>query len=133
MRPEPPSTPSGRCCSLAADAVVSFSTIPLKIASVLGLVVALLGIAYGAFTVIERLLHHDVVPGYTTLVVAVLVVGGVQLACLGIIGQYLGRVYEEGKGRPLFILWEDTRQPLGDDTWSRTSTRAERGSWMSAV
>ena len=47
--------------------------------------------------------------------VAVLILGGVQLACLGIIGQYLGRVYEESKGRPLFILWEDTRQPSGDD------------------
>ena len=100
---------------LAGDAVVSFSTIPLKIASVLGLVVALVGIAYGAFTVIDRFLHHGVVPGYTTLVVAVLVLGGVQLACLGIIGQYLGRVYEESKGRPLFILWEDTRQPSGDE------------------
>lgn len=109
---------------LAGDAVVSFSTIPLRIASVLGLVVALLGIAYGAFTVIERLLHHNVVPGYTTLVVAVLVVGGVQLACLGIIGQYLGRVYEESKGRPLFILWEDTRQPPADDR-RLTSDRAD--------
>jgi dolichol-phosphate mannosyltransferase len=105
----------GAMVRLAADAVISFSTIPLKLASVLGLVVALLGVAYGVFSVIDRFVARAVVPGYTTLVVAVLVLGGVQLACLGIIGQYLGRVYDESKGRPIFILWEDTRHPPGDE------------------
>ena len=54
-------------------------------------------------------------PGYASLLAAVLILGGVQLACLGIIGQYLGRTYEESKGRPLFIIWEDTRRPTDDE------------------
>jgi glycosyltransferase involved in cell wall biosynthesis len=99
---------------LAADAIVSFSTIPLRVASVLGSVVSLVGIAYGAFVVVVTVSNGRTVPGYATLVVAVLVIGGVQLACLGIIGQYLGRVYEESKGRPVFIVWEDTRGVVGD-------------------
>src|SRR4051812_37876174 len=95
---------------LAADAIISFSTIPLKIASVLGLVVSLLGVVYGVVTIVQRLFGETGVPGYASLLVAVLLLGGVQLACLGIIGQYLGRVYEESKGRPVFIVWEDTRE-----------------------
>jgi glycosyltransferase involved in cell wall biosynthesis len=94
---------------LAADAIVAFSTIPLKIASVLGLVVSLFGVVYGVVTIVQRIFGETGVPGYASLLVAVLLLGGVQLACLGIIGQYLGRVYEESKGRPLFIIWEDTR------------------------
>jgi glycosyltransferase involved in cell wall biosynthesis len=96
---------------LAADAIVSFSTIPLKIASVLGSIISLLGLVYGLVVVVQRLVSGTSVPGFTTLIVALMVVGGVQLACLGIIGQYLGRVYDESKGRPLFIVWEDTREP----------------------
>ncbi len=94
---------------LAADAVVSFSTVPLRIASILGSAVSVLGVVYGVFTIVQTLAAGARVPGYATLVVAVLVIGGVQLACLGIIGQYLGRVYEESKGRPVFIVWQDTR------------------------
>jgi dolichol-phosphate mannosyltransferase len=99
----------GAMTRLAADAIVSFSTIPLRIASVLGLIVSLLGVILGLVTIVQRLFGETGVPGYASLLVAVLVIGGVQLACLGIIGQYLGRVYEESKGRPLFIIWEDTR------------------------
>jgi glycosyltransferase involved in cell wall biosynthesis len=105
----------GAMTRLAADAIVSFSTIPLKIASVLGLVVSLLGVVYGLVTVVQRLFGETGVPGYASLLVAVLVLGGVQLACLGIIGQYLGRTYEESKGRPLFIIWEDTRRATSDE------------------
>lgn len=99
---------------LAADGVVAFSTVPLRIASVLGIVVSLLGVLYGAVTLVQRLAGDAVVAGYSSLLIAVLVLGGVQLACLGIIGQYLGRVYEESKGRPLFLIWEDTKEPDED-------------------
>ena len=92
----------------AMDAIVSFSAVPLRIASVLGLVVSMLGGLYALYVIGVNLFTDDTVPGWTSVVVAVLVLGGVQLACIGIIGQYLGRVYEEVKGRPLFILWEDT-------------------------
>jgi dolichol-phosphate mannosyltransferase len=106
---------------LALDAVVSFSTLPLRIASVLGLIVSVIGAVYGGITVIQRLIGDVAVPGYTSLLVAVLILGGVQLACIGIIGEYLGRVYEESKARPLFLVWEDTRQPELDEP-PRTGT-----------
>jgi glycosyltransferase involved in cell wall biosynthesis len=106
---------------LAMDAVVSFSTLPLRFASLLGVIVSLIGATYGAITVIQRLIGDVAVPGYTSLLVAVLILGGVQLACIGIIGEYLGRVYEESKGRPLFLVWEDTRQ-LGLDEPARAET-----------
>jgi glycosyltransferase involved in cell wall biosynthesis len=105
----------GAMTRLAADAIASFSTIPLKIASVLGLVVSLLGVVYGLVTVVQGLFGETGVPGYASLLAAVLILGGVQLACLGIIGQYLGRTYEESKGRPLFIIWEDTRRATDDE------------------
>lgn len=94
--------------AFAMDAIVSFSAVPLRIASVLGLIVSMLGGLYAIYVIGVNLFTDNTVPGWTSVVVAVLVLGGVQLACIGIIGQYLGRVYEEVKGRPLFILWEDT-------------------------
>ena len=92
----------------AFDAIVAFSAVPLKVASVLGLVVSMLGGLYGLYVVGVWLFSDAVVPGWTSVAIAVIVLGGVQLACLGIIGTYLGRMYEEMKGRPLFIVWEDT-------------------------
>jgi dolichol-phosphate mannosyltransferase len=100
-----------RMLRFAWDAIVGFSALPLRIASVLGLIVSLLGGLYAIYVIGVNVFTNDTVPGWTSVVVAVLVLGGVQLACLGIIGQYLGRMYEESKGRPLFIVWEDTGQP----------------------
>jgi polyisoprenyl-phosphate glycosyltransferase len=94
--------------AFAMDAIVSFSAVPLRIASVLGLIVSMLGGLYAVYVIGVNIFTDNTVPGWTSVVVAVLVLGGVQLACIGIIGQYLGRVYEEVKGRPLFIVWEDT-------------------------
>lgn len=106
---------------LAADAVVSFSTVPLKLASIMGSAVSVVGVAYGLFTIVQTIAGGARVPGYATLVVAVLIIGGVQLACLGIIGQYLGRVYEESKGRPMFIVWQDTRAGVASDEYATTA------------
>jgi polyisoprenyl-phosphate glycosyltransferase len=100
-----------RMLRFAWDAVVGFSALPLRIASVLGLIVSMLGGLYAIYVMGVNLFTDDTVPGWTSVVVAVLVLGGVQLACIGIIGQYLGRMYEEIKGRPLFIVWEDTAGP----------------------
>jgi glycosyltransferase involved in cell wall biosynthesis len=90
------------------DAVVSFSSVPLRIASVLGIVFSFLGLLYLAYVIAIRLFTEQAVAGWTSVVAAVVVLGGVQLLCLGIIGQYLGRMYEEIKGRPLFLIAEDT-------------------------
>ena len=98
-----------RMIRFAFDAVVSFSALPLRIASVFGMVFSVLGGLYLIFVVVSRLFTDEVVPGWTSVVGVVLILGGVQLACLGIIGQYVGRMYDELKARPLFFVWEDTR------------------------
>jgi glycosyltransferase involved in cell wall biosynthesis len=113
-----------RMLRFAWDAIVGFSALPLRIASVLGLIVSMLGGLYAIYVIGVNLFTDDTVPGWTSVVVAVLVLGGVQLACIGIIGQYLGRMYEEIKGRPLFIVWEDTRQP--ERTGPGMTARARR-------
>lgn len=92
-----------RLLQYAANAVFSFSYIPLRVASFAGALVCALGVGYSVFLVAARLLRFNVVPGFTTTAVAVMVLGGIQLLCLGIIGEYLARIYEETKRRPLFV------------------------------
>lgn len=94
---------------LAWDAVTSFSAVPLRLAGYLGLGVSLLGWTYLAYAVVVHFFTKTTVSGWTSVTAAVLVLGGVQLICLGIFGQYLGRLFEEAKGRPLFLVAEDTR------------------------
>ncbi len=113
----------------ALDAIVSFSALPLRIASLLGFVASALGALYLAYVVVVRLVTDTVVPGWTSVVVVALILGGAQLLCLGIIGQYLGQMYDEVKGRPLFLISDDTRQagegkPSGPDTSSRLTVEA---------
>jgi dolichol-phosphate mannosyltransferase len=88
------------------DGVTAFSTLPLRLASYFGALTALSSIPYALWAVYKRLFTDDAVHGWASLVVAVLILGGLQLICLGIIGEYLGRVYEESKGRPLYIVDE---------------------------
>jgi dolichol-phosphate mannosyltransferase len=95
--------PLSRMLRFSMDGVTAFSTMPLRFASYLGGVAALSAIPYAMWAVYKRLFTDDAVHGWASVVVAVLVLGGVQLICLGIIGEYLGRVYEESKGRPLYI------------------------------
>jgi polyisoprenyl-phosphate glycosyltransferase len=116
-----------RMLRFALTAIVSFSALPLRIASLLGFVASALGALYLVYVVAVRLFTDTVVPGWTSVVVAVLILGGAQLICLGIIGQYLGQMYDEVKGRPLFLIAEDTapggeRAPTPD-----TPTVAMRG------
>lgn len=89
----------------ALNAITSFSSLPLQIASYIGFLVSLAGFALGAATIYDKLVHPDEnVPGYTTIVVVVLFLGGLQLISLGIIGEYIARIYEEVKGRPLYLI-----------------------------
>ena len=90
--------------NFAVDGIASFSTIPLKIWSYLGLVVSLLAFSYGLFLVGRTILLGADVPGYASIMVAVLFLGGIQLVSLGVLGEYLARIYEEVKGRPLYVV-----------------------------
>jgi glycosyltransferase involved in cell wall biosynthesis len=95
---------------LAWDAVTSFSAVPLRVAGHIGVLVSLLGWAYLVYAILAHLLTNSTISGWTSVTAAVLVLGGVQLICLGIFGQYLGRMYEDIKRRPLFLIAEDTHR-----------------------
>lgn len=90
----------------ATDAILSFSLVPLRLAiwsGAIASVLALMGIIYA---LVFRLFTNNWVPGWTLLFIAVLFVGGVQLVFLGVIGEYIGRIYMEGKKRPLYLVRE---------------------------
>ncbi|MEQ9669223.1 glycosyltransferase family 2 protein [Coleofasciculus sp. G2-EDA-02] len=93
-----------RLWNFAVDGITSFSLVPLKIWSYMGVVLSLLAFFYAAFLIIRTLILGIVVPGYASLMVVTLFLGGIQLITLGIIGEYLGRVYEEVKQRPLYLV-----------------------------
>lgn len=88
----------------ALDGLVSFSTIPLRVWSYLGLLVSACAFVFALYILIEALVFGINAPGFPTLVISVMFFAGVQLISLGVIGEYLGRIYEEVKGRPLFVV-----------------------------
>ncbi|KGE03071.1 glycosyltransferase family 2 protein [Pseudohaliea rubra] len=88
----------------ALDGITSFSAAPLKLATWLGLATSTLAFLYGLYLLLRTLLYGNPVPGYPSLLIVVLFLGGVQLICLGIIGEYLGRTYDESKRRPLYLV-----------------------------
>lgn len=87
----------------AIEGFVSFSTMPLRIAFVLGLVMSVLSLGYGCYAIISTLIFHNAVAGWTSLVAWIAFLGGVQLIILGIIGEYIARIYEQVKSRPIYI------------------------------
>lgn len=93
-----------RLWNFALDGITSFSTLPLRIWSYMGVLISLASFIYAAF-LIGRVLTHGVdVPGYASLMVVMLFLGGIQLITLGVIGEYVGRLYRESKGRPLYLV-----------------------------
>jgi glycosyltransferase involved in cell wall biosynthesis len=95
-----------RLVKLAIDGITSFSAWPLRIWSFLGAAIALLAFVYAAFLIVRTLIFGVVVPGYASMMVVLLFVAGVQLMGLGVLGEYLGRVFEEVKQRPLYLIME---------------------------
>ena len=93
-----------RLWNLALEGITGFTVMPLKIATYLGLAVALLSLVYGAEVVIKTLIRGNEVAGYPSLMTVILFLGGVQLMTLGVIGEYLGRVFNETKRRPLYLV-----------------------------
>lgn len=92
--------------NLALEGLTSFTTAPLRLASMFGVAVSFLAILYMIYVFIRAMLYGDPVAGYPTLLTVMLCLGGVQLLALGIIGEYLGRVFNESKRRPLYLVDE---------------------------
>ncbi|MEO6255754.1 MAG: glycosyltransferase family 2 protein [Sphingomicrobium sp.] len=93
--------------TFALDGITSASTVPLRIWSYLGGIVALLALGYSVFVIVRTLVSGVQVPGYASLMVAVLFLGGLQLLSLGILGEYVGRILVESKRRPLYVVREE--------------------------
>jgi dolichol-phosphate mannosyltransferase len=98
--------PFHKMLRLAVDAVLSFSSVPLRLSIILGGSVAVLCAFYAIFVVYWKLMTGAAVSGWASLIVAVLGVGSVQLVCLGILGEYVARIYDEVRGRPLYLVLE---------------------------
>ena len=92
--------------NLALEGLTSFTTAPLRLASMFGVAVSFLAILYMIYVFVRAMLYGDPVAGYPTLLTVMLCLGGVQLLALGIIGEYLGRVFNESKRRPLYLVDE---------------------------
>ena len=90
--------------NLAFDGLTSFSIMPLRLASIIGFLTAVTGFLYGAIIVIKTIFFHEPVAGFTSLVVLITFFGGIQLLSIGIIGEYIGRIFNETKNRPLYIV-----------------------------
>jgi glycosyltransferase involved in cell wall biosynthesis len=133
-----------RLWNFALEGITSFTTAPLKVATYLGLLAAFGAFVFGVGLIIDTLIHGNPVAGYPSLMVTMLFLGGVQLITLGIIGEYLGRMFDEAKGRPLYLLnqykpaelWKNSRPdfrpgsvPLAHDEReiSQNTTEAEHG------
>jgi polyisoprenyl-phosphate glycosyltransferase len=90
--------------NFALDGITAFSSVPLKVWTYLGLLISGLALCYATFLVLRTLILGIDVPGYASLMVVMLTLGGVQLLTLGIMGEYLGRVYDEVKNRPIYLV-----------------------------
>jgi polyisoprenyl-phosphate glycosyltransferase len=91
---------------MASNAVLAFSNVPLRIAAVLGMVILMLAALYGVYILYAWSVGREMVSGWTALMMTVLILGGVQLLSLGLIAEYIGRIFEEVKQRPLYVVRE---------------------------
>ena len=102
--------PLRKMMGLAIDGITSFSTAPLKFSLVLGMWATAISFALGVWSFAQKLLHPTTTTdGWASIIIAVVFLGGVQLITIGILGEYIGRIYEEIKQRPLYILDKSSR------------------------
>jgi polyisoprenyl-phosphate glycosyltransferase len=116
-----------RLWNFGLDGITSSSTVPLRVWSYLGAVIFLAALAYAGYLIVRTLIHGVEVPGYASLMVVLLFMGGINLLTLGIIGEYIGRIYTEVKRRPLYLVRERAgfdETPAEDERWSRRSMPA---------
>jgi dolichol-phosphate mannosyltransferase len=106
--------PFKKMFKLALDAITSFSYFPLQVASYFGFTAAGVSIVAIPVVIVMRLFGHEAFLGQASTLLAVLFLGGVQLICVGVLGEYIGRIYDEVKGRPLYIVNEAPQDSISD-------------------
>ncbi|HWU68703.1 MAG TPA: glycosyltransferase family 2 protein [Stenotrophobium sp.] len=99
-----------RLVSLAIDAITSFSSTPLRLSAYVGGLISLLAFIYGGYILLRTLIYGNPVPGYASIFVAVTFLGGINLLGIGILGEYIGRIFVEAKQRPLYVI-RHTHEP----------------------
>jgi polyisoprenyl-phosphate glycosyltransferase len=107
---------------LSIEGLTSFSVAPLRVASLLGVLLAVTALFFGSWIVLETLLYGKDVPGYPSLVVSVMVIGGVQLILIGVLGEYIGKMLSEIKGRPAYFVAEHSVKRASESAKSRPAT-----------
>lgn len=96
--------PFKKMLKFAIDGITSFSVIPLRATIYLGFFIVVITIVFSIWALVARFIFHTTIPGWTSLMVAISFFGGVQLLMIGVLGEYIGRIYEEVKKRPLYII-----------------------------
>jgi polyisoprenyl-phosphate glycosyltransferase len=114
-----------RLIGLSLNGLTGFSVAPLRFATMLGMVIAVIAFLYGLQIVYETLVYGEKVPGYPSLFVGVMVLGGVQLIMIGVVGEYIGKILEEIKGRPVYFVAEHDVKLRNDTKQTDTRTAAE--------
>lgn len=99
---------AARLINLALEGITSYTTAPLRIATVLGFIISLLSICYMVYIVCKTLIYGEPIQGFPTIICTILFLGGCQLLALGIIGEYIGKIYNESKHRPPYIVAEES-------------------------
>jgi glycosyltransferase involved in cell wall biosynthesis len=100
---------------MSVDGITGFTTWPLRAVSLVGAVMALLSFMYGGFLVVDYLINGATVSGWTTIVVCLLLFAGIQMVCIGILGEYIARIFEEVKARPLYLVRRHRGQGVQGD------------------
>ena len=101
--------------NLAIEGITSSSTAPLRIATVCGILCSISSFIYAIYFLIKTIIYGDQAAGFPTLIVVILFLGGIQLFALGVIGEYIGRIFKETKRRPAYIASDYNEKKLGYD------------------
>jgi glycosyltransferase involved in cell wall biosynthesis len=104
-----------RLSALALTGITAFSDLPLRVWSFVGAVIATIAIIYGGYVVIDALLESQQLPGWPTLAAGMMLFGGIQLISIGVLGEYIARIFNEVKGRPNYLISEHHEKRLGSD------------------
>jgi len=103
-----------RLVRFALDGLIGFTTWPLRLVTLMGFAIAALAFAYGGYLVVDYVLHGHHISGWTTIVVGVMFSAGLQLVSLGVVGEYVGRIFEEVKQRPVYLVKRQHGRGLGE-------------------